>query len=164
MLGAADWHGGRLRARQLYLTAMSGEAAMLDAFAQWIAEDTVLVSYNGRSYDAPLLATRYCLLRRTNPLYGRAHVDLLHPVRRIYRGRWENCRLATIERHVLDIVRDDDLPGAEAPAAWRLFLRQRHSGALMRVLEHNRQDVVTLARLLEHLHRCATPTAGLTSA
>lgn len=152
MLGAADWHDGALRVRQLYLTSLAAEAAMLDAFAGWIDASTVLVSYNGRSYDAPLLATRYRLARRANPLADRPHVDLLHPVRRVYRGVWENCRLATIERQVLRIVREDDLPGAQAPAAWLSYLRHGTARNLMRVLEHNRQDVVTLARLLEHMH------------
>jgi uncharacterized protein len=157
MIGAADWCDGALRVRQLYLTAMAGEAAMLAMFANWLRPDTVLVSYNGRSYDAPLLSTRYRLQRMPDPLRGCAHVDLLHPVRRRYRGRWENCRLATIERQVLRIVRDDDLPGSEAPAAWRGFLREGRTTALMRVVEHNRQDVVTLAQLLEHLDENATP-------
>lgn len=156
MIGAADWCGGALRVRQLYLTAMAGESAMLATFAAWLRPDTVLVSYNGRSYDAPLLRTRCRLQRLPDPLLDRVHVDLLHPVRRVYRGRWENCRLATIERHVLGIVREDDLPGSEAPAAWRSFLREGRTTNLMRVLEHNRQDVVTLARLLEHLDGAGT--------
>ena len=163
MIGAADWQHGRLRVRQLYLTTMGGESAMLQQFVQWLAPDTVLVSYNGRSYDAPLLATRYRLARLVNPLLGKSHVDLLHPVRRVYRGRWENCRLATIERQVLKIVREDDLPGSQAPAAWRAYLRDGASTDLMRVLEHNRQDVVTLARLLEHMDQAATPSAWLGS-
>lgn len=155
MIGAADWYDGALRVRQLYLTAMAGEAAMLALFSDWLRPDTVLVSYNGRSYDAPLLSTRYRLQRMADPLRGRAHVDLLHPVRRRYRGRWENCRLATIERQLLRIVREDDLPGSEAPAAWRSFLREGRTTPLARVVEHNRQDVVTLARLLEHLDESA---------
>ncbi|MDC8014950.1 ribonuclease H-like domain-containing protein [Tahibacter soli] len=157
MIGAADWHDGGLRVRQLYLTRMAGEAAMLDAFASWLAEASVLVSYNGRSYDAPLLATRYRLARRANPLAGLPHVDLLHPVRRAYRGRWENCRLATIERQLLGIVREDDLPGAQAPAAWLAYLRHGAAGRLMQVIEHNRQDVVTLARLLDAMAVDASP-------
>lgn len=151
MIGAADWHDGALRVRQLYLTRMAGETAMLDAFTAWLNDATVLVSYNGRSYDAPLLATRYRLARRANPLAGRAHVDLLHPVRRAYRGRWENCRLATVERHLLGIVREDDLPGSQAPAAWLDFLRHGVAARLMRVLGHNLQDVATLARLLQFM-------------
>ena len=151
MIGAADWHEGQLRVRQLLITRMAAEAAMLDTFAQWLCPETVLVSYNGRSYDAPLLTTRYRLARLHNPLAGLAHVDLLHPARRRYRGVYENCRLATIERHVLGIVREDDLPGSEAPRAWRDYLNGGSAHDLRRVLAHNHQDVVTLAQLLEHL-------------
>ncbi len=148
MIGAADWQGDALRIRQLYLTATAGEADMLALFRQWLRPDTVLSSYNGKCYDAPLLATRYRLFRMDNPLAGLAHVDLLHPTRRRFRGVWENCRLATIERNRLLIVREDDLPGAQAPAAWLHYLRGGSAHDLRRVVAHNHQDVVTLARLL----------------
>ena len=151
MVGAADWHAGGLRIRQLTITAMAAEAAMLEAFRGWLSADTTLVSYNGKCYDAPLLATRYRLARMPNPLAGLAHVDLLYPTRRRYRGVYENCRLATIERQVLRVVREDDLPGAEAPAAWLAYLRGGSAHDLRRVLAHNHQDVVTLSRLLRHL-------------
>ena len=151
MIGAADWHGGALRIRQLTITTMAAEAAMLDAFRQWVAADTVLVSYNGKCYDAPLLATRYRLARRSNPLAGLAHVDLLYPSRRRWRGVYENCRLATIERQVLRVVREDDLPGAQAPVAWLSYLRGGSAHMLRRVLAHNHQDVVSLSRLLRRM-------------
>lgn len=151
MIGAADWPGGRLRVRQLWISTLGAEAAMLEAFRAWLQPDTLLVSYNGRCYDAPLLATRYRLARLRNPLDGLPHLDLLHAVRRRYRGAWENCRLATVERRLLDIVRDDDLPGSEAPRAFLDFLRGGPATDLRRVLVHNHQDVVTLARLLERL-------------
>lgn len=148
MIGAADWVDEGLRVRQLYLTTMAGEASMLDAFAQWLRPSTTLVSYNGKCYDAPLLATRYRLARRANPLASLVHVDLLFPSRRRWRGVWENCRLATVEREVLRVVREDDLPGAEAPAAWLEYLRGGSAGKLRRVAAHNHQDVVSLSRLV----------------
>lgn len=151
MIGAADWHDGALRVRQLLTTTMGAEAAMLDAFSQWLRPEHVLVSYNGKCYDAPLLNTRYRLNRMGSPLAGLAHVDLLYPTRRRYRGRWENCRLATIERRALDVVREDDLPGSEAPAAWLSYLRGGSAHDLRRVLAHNDRDVITLAQLLLHL-------------
>ncbi|MEH6413950.1 ribonuclease H-like domain-containing protein [Pseudomonas sp. CGJS7] len=156
MIGAADWHrdplhGDGLRIRQLMISTLSAEPAMLRAFAQWIAPDTVLSSYNGRCYDAPLLNTRYRLARIANPLSGLDHVDLLFPTRRMYRGVWENCRLATIERELLRIVREDDLPGSQAPAAWLHYLRGGSSSLLRRVAAHNHQDVATLAQLLLRL-------------
>lgn len=151
MIGAADWHEGDLRIRQLLISTLAAESAMLREFASWLAPHTVLASYNGRSYDAPLLKTRYRLARLPDVLHGLDHVDLLHPTRRRYRGHWENCRLATVERELLRIVREDDLPGAQAPAAWLSYLRGGGSGLLRRVAAHNHQDVVTLARLLLRL-------------
>ena len=151
MVGAADWYAGTLRIRQLTISTMAAEAAMLEAFRGWLAPEVQLVSYNGKCYDAPLLATRYRLARMGNPLAGLAHVDLLYPARRRYRGVYENCRLATIERQVLKIVREDDLPGSEAPAAWLSYLRGGSAHTLRRVLAHNHQDVVSLSRLLRHL-------------
>lgn len=157
MIGAADWNGGVLRIRQLTMATMAAESAMLDVFRSWVAPDSILVSYNGKCYDAPLLATRYRLARRANPLADLAHVDLLYPSRRHWRGIYENCRLATIERQVLRIVREDDLPGSEAPAAWLSYLRGSGAHMLRRVLAHNRQDVVSLSRLFRHLSALGEP-------
>jgi uncharacterized protein YprB with RNaseH-like and TPR domain len=151
MIGWGCWRGERFVTRQLYLTALGGEDAMLKQFAAALPDDPVFVSYNGRSYDTPLLKGRYRINRQPHPFADREHVDLLHPVRRRFRGRWENCRLQTVERQLLDIVRDDDLPGSEAPGAWLAFLRGQSSRGLARVVDHNRQDIVTLARLLVHL-------------
>ena len=151
MVGASDFVPGGLRVRQLLITHLSAEPAMLREFSRWLADDTRLVSYNGRCYDAPLLAARYRLARQGTPLAGLEHLDLLFPTRRRYRGVWENCRLGTIERRALGIVREDDLPGSEAPGAWLQYLRGGDAGLLRRVLQHNFQDVVTLAHLLLHL-------------
>lgn len=152
MIGAADWHDGGLRVRQLYMTTMAAESAMLRLFATWVSADSVLVSYNGKSYDAPLLATRYRLARLANPLAGLVHVDLLHPMRRRYRHIWENCKMQTAERQLLRIVREDDLPGSEAPKAWLTYLRGGSSTNLIRVAEHNLQDVRSLSGLLVQAH------------
>lgn len=151
MIGVARWRADRLTVRQLYLTTMAGEAAMLRLFNAWLDPAAILVSYNGKSYDAPLLKGRLRLNHVDHRLAELPHLDWLHPVRRRYRGVFENCRLATIERQALRIVRDDDLPGAQAPAAWLAFLRGESSRNLARVLDHNRQDVVTLMRLSDHM-------------
>ena len=153
MIGAADWVGTRLRLRQLTITSLAAESAMLRHFAGWVEADTVLVSYNGKCYDAPLLATRYRLARLANPLLGLMHVDLLHPVRRHWKGVWENCRLATAERQLLGVVREDDLPGSEAPAAWLGYLRGGSAVNLRRVAEHNAQDLRSLAGVLRYVER-----------
>src|SRR5688572_25527679 len=151
MIGAADWHAGGLRVRQLLCTQMRAERAMLECFASWLRPDCVLSSYNGRCYDAPLLAARYRLARLDNPLSGLRHLDLLFPVRRRFRGVWENCRLATAEARWLGILREDDLPGAEAPRAWLEYIRGGDARDLRRVLAHNDQDLRTLGALMVKL-------------
>jgi uncharacterized protein YprB with RNaseH-like and TPR domain len=161
MIGAADWHEGRFRLRQLTISTMAAESAMLAEFARWLAPDSVLVSYNGKCYDAPLLATRYRLARMANPLAGLLHLDLLHPVRRQWRGCWENCRLATAERELLGVLREDDLPGAEAPAAWLSFLRGGDAINLRRVATHNQQDLRSLAGIGLCLSEAAAQTPQL---
>jgi uncharacterized protein YprB with RNaseH-like and TPR domain len=148
MIGAAEWREGELHLRQLLCTQLRAERAMLECFAGWLRPDTVLSSYNGRCYDAPLLAARYRLARLPDPLRGLRHVDLLFPVRRRFRGVWENCRLATAERRWLGIAREDDLPGSEAPRAWLDYIRGGDARDLRRVLAHNDQDLRTLGALL----------------
>jgi len=151
MIGVASVAQGFLKTRQLYMTSMAAERAMLQTFTSWISSDTVLVSYNGKSYDAPLLKGRYRLNRLPHLLDTVQHVDWLYATRRAYRHKLVNCRLATVEREVLRIVRENDLPGAQAPAAWLQYMRGGCSESLNRVVEHNRQDVVTLSRLGDHL-------------
>ncbi|NIK02348.1 ribonuclease H-like domain-containing protein [Xanthomonas cannabis] len=156
MIGVAQWctdamQGSGLRVRQLMMSTMAAESAMLDLFRTWLTPRTVLSSYNGRCYDAPLLKTRYRLARRGDPISALDHVDLLFPTRRRYRGTWENCKLATIERQLLRVVREDDLPGSEAPAAWLSYLRGGSARNLRRVADHNHQDVVTLSLLMQRL-------------
>lgn len=158
VIGIAQWRNDMITVTQWLLSELRGESALLEAFTRsiqsHIADHTAgatLLSYNGKSYDMPLLRTRWRLARQPDPTDGLPHLDLLHPVRRAYRGVWENCRLATIERQLLGIVREDDLPGSEAPAAFTDWLRFGDHRNLVRVLEHNRQDVVSLIRLAARL-------------
>ncbi|WP_238376648.1 ribonuclease H-like domain-containing protein [Luteimonas abyssi] len=156
MIGAADWRDGQLRLRQLLIATLAAERAMLETFADWLPDGTVLLSYNGKSYDRPLLSTRYRLARLADPLPACGHIDLLHPMRRRYRQVWPNCRLATAERELLGVLREDDLPGSEAPAAWLQYLRGGSAATLRRVGHHNAQDLRSLCGLLE---RMADPPA-----
>ncbi|NYZ62751.1 ribonuclease H-like domain-containing protein [Luteimonas deserti] len=155
MIGAADFVDGALRIRQLCITTLGAEREMLKTFSTWLRPSTVLVSYNGRSYDRPLLTTRYRLARLRDPLIELRHVDLLHPVRRRYRGVWANCKLATVERELLGVLREDDLPGSEAPAAWLAYLRGGSADKLRRVGLHNAQDLRSLFGVLEAMRDAA---------
>lgn len=163
LVGVA-WPGSQgLVTTQLLLTGMAGEAAMLDALADVAAGATAVVTYNGKRFDGPLLATRYRLHDRPSPFGGLPHLDLLYPVRRLYRRRWPDCRLVTAEQRLLGRERERDLPGSEAPEAWRAFLRSGRPGQVPAVARHNREDIRSLAALLPALasgHRAPRPTGA----
>ncbi len=152
MLGFARWRPEGLEVRQLWISRLAAEPLMLERFAQWLAEGAFqLVSYNGRSFDAPLLRARYRLCRQRDPLHGLPHHDLLHAVRRRFRSAWPSCRLGEAEARLLGVRRVDDLPGAEVPAAFLASLRHRSAAPLQRVRLHHFQDLLSLAGLLPRL-------------
>ncbi|MCZ8113707.1 ribonuclease H-like domain-containing protein [Silanimonas sp.] len=150
MVGIARFTPAGLAITQFTTATMAAEAAMLRAVLDALGDDAVLVSYNGKSYDRPLLGTRLRLSRIPDPLSRFPHLDLLHPTRRRLRHALPDCRLATVERHWLGVLREDDLPGSEAPAAWLAYLRGGSAALLRRVGEHNAQDLASLAGLLLH--------------
>ncbi len=130
---------------QFLITRFAGETAMLSALADSLGPNDQLVSYNGKSYDLPLLVTRFRMQARRHPFAGLAHLDLLHPTRRLFSKRWPDCRLITLEQNLLGFHRIDDLPGSEAPAAWFSYIRNGDDRQLKRVIEHNAQDILSLA-------------------
>jgi uncharacterized protein len=158
LVGVGEWSGGRLRVTQFLVPDHSSETALLDALAATIPANALLVTYNGRSFDWPLLIARYRLHRRDPPPLG-GHVDLLHLARRLWKHRLGNARLATVEEAICRVQRSDDLPGALIPDRYFTYLRERDAGLLRPVVEHNRQDVVSLGLLLAALTRLASPEA-----
>jgi uncharacterized protein YprB with RNaseH-like and TPR domain len=145
LIGIATVDDEHIALTQLLLTRFAAEAGLLSAFTESLSTDDRLVSYNGKSYDLPLLATRFRMQSLKPAFAGLSHLDLLHPVRRLFGRRWSDCRLTTLERRLLGFGRVQDLPGSEAPAAWFSYVRFGQSEPLVRLVEHNRQDIVSLA-------------------
>lgn len=135
------------RVTQFLLRNPLGEAAMLEELAVLAAGRRDLVTYNGGSFDLPLLETRFALNGVASPFRNARHLDLLHPARRLFKPRHENARLSTLERELLEVERDDDIPGDRIPQVFFDFLRYGHHPAMESVLAHNRYDIVTLAAL-----------------
>ena len=125
------------------------EPALLDALADLIGSDAWLVTYNGRSFDWPLLVARYRMSRRPPPAHA-GHLDLLPFVRRIFRHRLTDARLKTVETELLGLARGHDVEGWEIPGRYLDFLRGGPAEPLTEVIRHNHEDVQSLARLLAH--------------
>jgi uncharacterized protein YprB with RNaseH-like and TPR domain len=145
LVGFAIVEADAITLDQFLLTRFTAEAALLAAIGAGLSPQDRLVSYNGKSYDLPLLQTRFRMQGMISPLDGLPHLDLLHPVRRLFGARWPDCRLTSLEQHLLGFTRKDDLPGSEAPAAWFSYIRGGHAGMLIKVVDHNRQDIISLA-------------------
>lgn len=152
LIGVSWWEGDRMRLVQLMLPDHSEEGALLDALTHLVPPDACLVTYNGRSFDWPLLETRYRMGRRVPPGLSR-HLDLLLLVRRLFRHRLPDARLQTVERHLLRRHRAPDIPSWEIPAIYHSFLRGGSAAPIRVVARHNAEDVVTLGRILAHLER-----------
>jgi hypothetical protein len=146
LVGLAWREGDGLALAQYFLCDFDQEQALLWAVGQCIRQAGVLVSYNGRSFDWPLLQTRLVLRRAAWP--SPPHLDLLTLARRIFRPRLPDCALQTIEQSVLDLHRADDLPGSLIPSRYFAWLRHGDPRALDPVFLHNRQDVLSMALLL----------------
>jgi hypothetical protein len=145
LVGVAVVDTDALELTQWLITRFAAEASALSAFADSLTAADRLVSYNGKSYDLPLLVSRF-RMQGLQPAFEKLpHLDLLHPVRRLFGKRWNDCRLLSVEKQLLGFRRLDDLPGSEAPAAWFRYLRQGQAGPLIQVVEHNRQDIISLA-------------------
>src|SRR5262245_61945691 len=161
LVGLGRIDGEMLSLRQFFLTGFRGEAALLQAAAAWSAGRQYLVTFNGKSFDAPLLATRYRLARLPDPFAGLEHVDLFHPTRRAFSSQWPDCRLQTAERYLLGFQREHDLPAHLVPETWFAFVRRGTTHKLPALVAHNRWDLVSLVALLPALAEAfVTPGAS----
>lgn len=149
LVGCAWLDEGALQLEQYLLTSYASERALLAQFAERVAWCGTLVSYNGRTFDAPLLDMRWQFHRARGPLAEKPHADMLHPARRLWRARASDpeggCSLATLEHVLFGVERINDVPGFEIPARYFAFLRSGDARPLEPVLEHNRMDLVSLA-------------------
>lgn len=152
LVGYGTFEGGRLRVVQHYLSDYDQEDDMIGKVEQAVRGGDLLVTYNGKSFDVPLLRSRFVMTRR-NPslLDGKPHIDLLHGARRVYKRRLYSCTLTDIESQVLDIERENDLPGKDVPEMWFRYVRDGDQALMDEILRHNEQDIVSLALLLAKL-------------
>jgi len=147
-LVGCGWFGhGRFHVRQFLLSSFASERALLEALREVAVTLDAVVTYNGKSFDLPLIETRYALNRLTTPFAAMPHVDMLHHARRFWHGHDEGHRLSSLESSLLGHEREGDVPGFEIPSRYFHFVRTGDARPLDAVLEHNRRDLLSLALL-----------------
>jgi len=147
LIGIAWWDAGGLEVEQFFMREHSEEHSVLVALAERMAERPVLVSFNGKSFDWPLLETRYRMTRKIQVPLIEAHLDFLHPARNLWRLRLGTARLAELERTVLGWNRGVDVLSELIPSLYFDFLRGGPPEPLVPIFYHNQMDLRGLAGL-----------------
>ena len=157
LIGIAWWDSGGLQLEQFMMRDFSEEHSVLLELAARIAERPVLVTFNGKTFDWPLLESRYLMTRCIRVPELAAHLDLLHPARAVWKLRLGSVKLVELERHVLDIERlgwhrEDDVPSSMIPQFYFNYLRGGSPAPLAGVVRHNGMDLRGLAALFAKLN------------
>lgn len=155
LIGVGSIDGEGFRLRQFFMRDYGEEASLLARLAEYLAQFDVLITYNGKAYDQPLLETRFRMNRRTGPatrspalpFERMEHLDLLFGARRIWKLRLESCRLVDLENQILGVERQGDLPGEMIPYYYFDYLRSRQAFRLVPIFHHNAIDILSLACL-----------------
>lgn len=147
LVGVAWWEGDTFVVEQLFMREHSEEASLLLDLSQRLAEKRVLVTFNGKSFDWPLLETRYRMTRAAAVARPPVHLDLYHPARQLWRLRLKSVALTELERHVLALDRGPDIPSHTIPGRYFDFLRGGAEGPMVEVFRHNQMDLCGLAAL-----------------
>ena len=152
LVGLGSFRGGGFEVWQGFLAEPAEERELLAEVAARIRGASAIVSFFGKSFDRHRLEDKMRIHGIEPPFAGRPHLDLYHPLRRLYGPALQDGRLKTVERALCGVEREDDLDGSRAPAAWFDFLHGR-AGEIEGVFRHNRDDVLSLVTLAAHLAR-----------
>ncbi len=151
LIGLAHFADGELVLRQHLLRDLAAESQFVESLKAQLEPFRACASYNGKSFDLPILRTRFVMALRSELTVDESHLDLLHPARRLWRDRFGSTTLRQLEESVLDDGRVTDIPGALIPDAYFHYLRTGDEATIAPVLEHNARDVVSLVRIADRV-------------
>ena len=160
LIGVGYFRDGAFRLEQCFLRDYDDEEPMLHYLNGLFEEAETLVSYNGKSFDLPLLRARFITNRIPFRLDSAMHFDLVHAARRFWRRRLGDCSLGNVERQVLGVERHGDVAGAEIPQLWLDYLHTRDARKLEPVFYHHKMDILSLAALTGHLSQSLEQADG----
>jgi uncharacterized protein YprB with RNaseH-like and TPR domain len=147
LFGAGFLTGEGFKIIQYFINDYSEEQAMLSLIEELLSQASLLISFNGKRFDIPLLDTRFIINRMGMNLNELPHLDLLYPARRLWRRTLPDCRLITLEREVFSFFRLNDIPGEEIPWHYFDYLRSGNPGLVFPIFEHNILDILSLFAL-----------------
>lgn len=151
LVGVGYFEGDQFCVRQYFMRDYNEERALLSALNDLLSNFKAVVTYNGKTFDLPLMESRYIMSGMKMSLKNPYHFDLLYPARRLWKRRLENCSLSTVERDILGVIRDDDVPGYLIPEIYFSYLRTKDARALKQVFEHNLQDILSMVALVSRM-------------
>jgi len=150
LTGLLRWREGQLQLEQITARHYAEEAALLARSAEALAESDLLITFNGRTFDVPMLKDRAIYYRRPALRVPR-HVDLLPLARKRFKGHLPDCKLQTLETHVCGRRRTDDIPGERIPDVYHEYVATQDGNLLVPVCRHNLLDLITMAELVGEL-------------
>ena len=151
LIGVAEIKGDKIIASQYFLRDYTEEANIIDAYLSHLDEDSIHVTFNGKSFDVPFIKNR-CSYLGIQSQMDLPHLDLMYFAKNLWKNDLPNCQLQTIEREIFGISRQDDVPGQYIPGYYDTYLDKNNIGPVVPIIEHNCQDIISLASFLEKMY------------
>lgn len=151
LIGVAEIKGSKIISSQYFLRDIYEEPAVIEAYLSHLDEDSVHVTFNGKRFDVPFIKSR-CLSNRLHANVDLPHLDLMYFAKNLWKDELPNCQLQTIEKELFGIERECDVPGQYIPDYYKTYLAKKNIGPIVPIIEHNRQDIISLASFLEKMY------------
>lgn len=151
LIGVAEIKGNSIISTQYLLKNKIQEEAVLEGYLSHLNDESVHVTFNGATFDVPFIRNR-CNYYGMEHNLDLAHIDLLVHARNLWKDILPNCQLQTIEEHFFDLKRVGDVPGAFIPGYYETYLETGNIGPLVPIIDHNRQDIISLADFLMKMY------------
>ena len=151
LIGVAEIRRNKIISSQYFLMDLDEEIAVLKGYFSHLDEDSVHVTFNGKTFDVPFIKNRLNY-HRIDVDFDLAHIDLMYFAKYLWRDDLPNCQLQTIEKYKFGIERVDDVPGQYIPGYYNTYLSEKNIGPMIPIIEHNRQDIVSLADFLMKMY------------
>lgn len=151
LIGLARVHDNNILIDQYLSRNSKEEPAILTAFMNRLRENNTIITFNGARFDMPFVEDRLSYHKIKETIYNKIHRDALPLSRHAWKTKLPNCKLATLEKHILGIEREDDIPSRSVPDFYRTYIRHKNVGPLVPIINHNKQDLITLAKIFSRL-------------